>query len=244
MSRVVAITGGNRGIGQTLVNKFSAQGDKVAVLDAAPTQDDEIEEILKDSGGRYFPCDIRDRLQVNVAVSDMEREMGPVDVLINNVGILRVNDFINITEDEWDLMFDVNVKGLLFVTQPVARSMIARQQGTIVNIASMAGKIGMVGRGAYGATKAAVIQLTKVLALELGPHNIRVNSVCPGILFTEAGMPNLPSLGARREWKDKSALRRLGTPDEVASVVAFLASPAAEYMTGQALNVTGGMVMD
>ncbi|PSR37780.1 MAG: 3-oxoacyl-ACP reductase [Sulfobacillus thermosulfidooxidans] len=244
MARIVVITGGNRGLGQALVTKFSLQGDHVAVLDIAPTPDDETQQMLEGHQGQYLPCDVRDRLAVEVAIQHITETMGPIDVLVNNVGALHVAEFMQMTDDEWQRMFDVNVKGLFTVTQRVARDMIAREQGTIVNIASMSGKMAIPGQSAYGAAKAAVIHLTKVLALELGVYHIRVNSVCPGILFTDVGHRNMVQLSARKDWKERSAVKRLGTPDDVAEVVAFLASPAAGYMTGQAINVTGGMVMD
>jgi 3-oxoacyl-[acyl-carrier protein] reductase len=244
MNRTVVVTGGNRGIGQAIVNAFSQQGDKVCVLDMASKPDDETQEILKVHGGRYFPCDVRDRIQVNSAIATLEHDMGTPDVLVNNVGLLHVQDFLHVTEDDWDLMFTANVKSLLFVTQPIAQSMAARNRGVIINMASLAGKVPFPGQSVYGATKAAVIQLTKSLSVELGPHNIRVNSVCPGILFTKAGEQNLPSFDSRREWKDRTALRRLGNSDEVANVVTFLASPAADYITGESLNVTGGLLLD
>ncbi len=244
MSRTVVVTGGNRGIGLAIVNAFSQQGDRVCVLDMASTPDDETQEVLKIHDGRYYPCDVRDRVQVSSAIASLEKDIGPAEVLVNNVGLLHVKNFLQVTEEDWDLMFDANVKSLLFVTQPIAQSMVSRNHGVIINLASLAGKTAIAGQSVYGATKAAVIQLTKSLSVELGPYNIRVNSICPGILFTKAGEQNLPSFDSRRTWKDRTSLRRLGNADEVANVVTFLASPAADYITGESLNVTGGLQVD
>ena len=169
--------------------------------------------------------------------------LGGVDVLVNNAGILLFSPLLEITVDDWDRTFDVNVRSMLLTTQVVAKAMIAAgSPGAIVNMASMGGKVGSPNQAHYAASKAAVISLTRVSAMELGEHGIRVNCICPGYVLTEMGAATrTPEMVAK--WSSLSPLGRCAEPQEVADMALFLASDQGRYCTGQAMNVTGGMVM-
>ena len=169
--------------------------------------------------------------------------MGGIDVLVNNAGILRFAAFLDISPEDWDEMFVVNVRSMLVTSQVAARSMIsAGSGGKIINMASMGGKVGSPNQAHYAASKAAVISLTRVAAMELGEHGITVNCICPGYVLTEMGAgTRTPEKVA--EWSSKSPLGRLAQPQDVANAALFLASRDGDYLTGDALNVCGGMVM-
>ena len=174
---------------------------------------------------------------------DLVAALGGVDVLINNAGILRLTPLLDITVDEWDLVMAVNTRAMLVTTQIAARSMIdAGHGGRIVNMASMAAKQAAADQAHYAASKAAVVALTQAAAVELGPHGITVNAICPGYVLTEMGAATrTPEMVAA--WSASSPLGRCAEPDDVARMALFLASGEADYCTGQAFNVTGGMVM-
>ncbi|TDF95930.1 SDR family NAD(P)-dependent oxidoreductase [Paenibacillus piri] len=238
--RTVLITGGNRGIGLAIGTKFAQEGYAVVILDLPDEPSPEALQLVTSSGGAYFRCDISKKSVVDQVVGPILEQFGFVDVLVNNAGILRWKSVLDTTEEDLDTTFDVNVKGMYFVTQPIAHEMIKRKEGNIINMASMGGKWGGTLESAYCASKAAVIELTRVMAMEFGPSNIRVNSLCPGIIQTRIG-EDAPK--PSEYWLEKTPLGRLGKPEDVAEVAYFLASPAARYMTGQPINVTGGMIM-
>jgi len=237
--RVVLITGANRGIGMAIARRFRQAGDRIVILDLEKEPSQEAAEVT--AGGSYFACDVTDKAAVDDVMERVFAEYGFVDVLVNNAGVQRRKGFLETTEEDFDLIFNVNVKSIYLVSQPIVRRMIERERGCILNMASMGGKWGGADESAYCASKAAVIELTKTMAMALGPHNIHVNSVCPGIIMTE--MAKTLSTDVLEAWREKSPLGRLGSPEEVAEVFYFLSSPAARYMTGQAINVTGGMIM-
>ncbi|MED4958741.1 SDR family NAD(P)-dependent oxidoreductase [Paenibacillus macerans] len=237
--RTVLITGGNRGIGLAIGRRFGQEGYRVVILDLPAEPGAAAAALTTDTGGAYYCCDITRKARVDEVIADVLGTFGFVDVLVNNAGVLKWTSFIDTTEEEFDLQFNVNVKGIYFVSQPIVRSMIARGRGNIINMGSMGGKDGAAIQTVYCASKAAVIQLTKVMAKELGPHNIRVNSLCPGIIQTDIGNDAPMSADS---WLVKTPLGRLGDPEDVAGVAYFLASDDAKYMTGQAINVTGGMM--
>ncbi|MFC5468012.1 SDR family NAD(P)-dependent oxidoreductase [Cohnella suwonensis] len=238
--RTVLITGGNRGIGLAIGKKFSREGDRVVLLDLPDQPSPEALSLIAESGGGYFSCDISVKSAVDSVIASIFNQFGFIDVAVNNAGILRWRSFLETTEEDFDCTFNVNVKGLYLVTQPIVREMVERREGAIINIASMGGKWGSTLQSAYCASKAAVIELTKVMAMELGPYNIRANSLCPGIIKSEIGKDSPRPADC---WLDKTPLGRLGQPEDVADVAYFLASKDARYMTGQAVNVTGGMIM-
>ncbi|SDO38074.1 3-oxoacyl-[acyl-carrier protein] reductase [Microbacterium sp. ru370.1] len=234
MSQRVIVTGGSGGIGAAIVARFTADGARVAVLDRrAPAED---------AASSFFAVDLRDPLDTRRAVGEAVEALGGIDVLVNCAGVFQHASLLDITVDDWDLVLDINARATLVTMQTVAPLMLEARGGSIVNIASMAAKQGGGGEGHYAASKAAVVALTRAGAQEWGCHGITVNAVCPGYVLTDMGA-DTRSEDDVRAWSAKSPLGRLGAPEDVAGVTHFLASAAGGYLTGQAINVTGGMIM-
>ena len=238
--RRAIVTGGARGIGSAVAATFAEEGATVALIDVL---EDEVAARAASIGGAAYVVDLRDADATRTTVGDAITAMGGIDVLVNNAGILRFAKFLDISPEDWDEMFVVNVRSMLVTSQVAARSMIsARSGGKIINMASMGGKVGSPNQAHYAASKAAVISLTRVAAMELGEHGITVNCICPGYVLTEMGAgTRTPEKVA--EWSSKSPLGRLAQPQDVANTALFLASRDGDYLTGDALNVCGGMVM-
>lgn len=238
--RRVIITGAARGIGAAIAENFSREGANLALLDLAGDQCRAIAERLN---AHAFDVDLAEPENTRQVIAAAIEALGGVDVLVNNAGILQMAPLLDITVENWDRTFDVNVRAMLLTTQVAARAMISADSGgAIVNMASMGGKLGSPNQAHYAASKAAVISLTRVSAMELGPHNIRVNCICPGYVLTEMGAgTRTPEMVSK--WSSQSPLGRCAEAEEVADVALFLASDQARYCTGQALNVSGGMVM-
>lgn len=237
--RRAVITGAGRGIGAEIARRFTVEGAAVSLIDIDP----HVHDIAASVGGRSVVGDLADPASARQLVTDAIDGLGGVDVMVNNAGILRFAPLLDITVEDWDLTFAVNVRAVLIGTQVAARAMIdAGRGGTIVNMASMGGKVGSPNQAHYAASKAAVISLTRVSAMELGAHGITVNCICPGYVLTEMGAATrTPEKIAA--WSALSPLGRLAQPCDVAAMATFLASTDASYCTGQAMNVTGGMVM-
>lgn len=252
--RVVIVTGAGGGIGGEVAKSFSAEGAKVAVADSRADAAQRVVHEITSRGGTAIPekLDVRSYAEIEKIVEKTLGSFGKIDILVNCAGILTISPFDEITEDLWDSMLDVNARGTFLCCKAVAKQLI--QQGTggkIVNTASIAGKIGVPFYTHYCASKFAVLGITKSLALELAKHRINVNAVCPGDVDTDmlayefrthAQIRGISPEEVRKEWAALAPLGRLALPQDVASVVLFLASNAADYMTGQALNVTGGRV--
>ncbi len=211
----------------------------MAVLDQLA---DEAAALANEIGGLHVAVDLADPISTTAAMDRAIDELGGVDVLVNNAGVFRITPLLDISAEEWDWVFSINVRAMLVTTQIAARSMIERGGGKIINMASMGGKVGAAGQAHYAASKAAVISLTQVSAAELGPHGVNVNSVCPGYVLTEMGAATRTSEQVA-QWSAQSPLGRLAETSDVAAMALFLASSDADYCTGQALNVTGGMIM-
>lgn len=249
--QVALVTGAATGIGFAIASRLAQAGHDIAVADIDAAGAERAAQGLRRHGGRSaaIACDVGDRADASRMVETAVQSLGDIDLLVNNAGIVRLGPLASFPEADWRDLFRVNVDGVFFCCQAVVPRMIAHRRGNIVNIASWNGKIGAPNFGAYSATKAAVIALTQALALELAPHGIRVNAVCPGLV---AGTPmraqveregqayGLPPSSERAKM---IPLGRLGRPEDIANVVAFLASEGAAYMTGQAINVTGGLWM-
>ncbi|MBI4883186.1 MAG: SDR family oxidoreductase [Actinobacteria bacterium] len=243
--RRVIITGAARGIGAAIAETFAREGAALALLDVTG---DRCRLTADNLGAVAIEVDLADPDSTRNAVTAAIDALGGVDVLVNHAGILQMAPLLDITVESWDLTFDINVRAMLLTTQVAARSMIAANVGAqvnggvIINMASMGGKLGSPNQAHYAASKAAVISLTRVSAMELGQHNIRVNCICPGYVLTEMGASTrTPEMVAK--WSAQSPLGRCAEPAEVADMALFLASDEARYCTGQAVNVTGGMVM-
>lgn len=235
----MVVTGAAQGIGAAIARRFAQQGARLALLDRSIERCTEVAGAI---GATAFEVDLADPASTVAATSAAVEVLGGVDVLVNNAGILLMAPLLDITVDEWDRTFDVNVRSMLLTTQTVAPHMIAAGGGSIVNLASMGGKVGSPGQAHYAASKAAVISLTRVAAMELGAHGIRVNCICPGYVLTEMGASTrTPEMVAG--WSAMSPLGRCAEPDDVADAALYLASDQSRYVTGDALNVTGGMWM-
>jgi NAD(P)-dependent dehydrogenase (short-subunit alcohol dehydrogenase family) len=245
-NKVVVVTGGGQGIGRAISLAFASSGANVAILDInADTASSVVEEIGK-AGGRaeVFRTDISSSTSVEESLHKIIEEFGPIDILVNNAGIVSSRPFIEISEKEWDLIMAVNLKGVFNTARVVFPLMVDRHYGKIVNVASIAGKRGggVFGNSIYATSKAGVIGLTKALAREGGPYGVNVNAVCPG----PANTTLLADFkGERREsFLQGIPMRRFAEPEDVASLVTFLASDAASYITGEISDVDGGIMLD
>ncbi|MNK54490.1 3-oxoacyl-[acyl-carrier-protein] reductase FabG [compost metagenome] len=241
--KVVLVTGAGHGIGKGIAKAFAQEGAKVAVNYAhdAEAADGVVAEIRARGGMAIaIRADVSDAQAVQAMVERVERELGPLDVLVNNAGVVRRGSLPAITPEMWDEVVDVNLKGTFLCAQAAAAGMVARQRGVIVNVSSMRGIEGSASSMHYAAAKAGVIALTKSLARELAPH-VRSVGVAPGYVDTriQAGL----SAEQRKAVEDGTPLRRFGTVEDIASAVLFLASERASYVTGQTLLVDGGRVM-
>ena len=239
--KVAMVTGGGRGIGRHIAATLACGlGAKVAVLDRDYEHAVEVADEIE-CGARGFRVDVVDTAAIESCVSEVERELGPIEVLVNNAGVTRDNLLVRMSEEQWDAVLDVNLKGAYRMIKAVARGMMQRRSGRIINITSVVGLVGNKGQANYAASKAGLIGLTKSVAKELASRNIRVNAVAPG--FIETDMTAELTAQAREALTAQIGLGRLGTPEDIAAMVAFLASDAASYITGQVFVVDGGMVM-
>ncbi|MEZ3158641.1 SDR family NAD(P)-dependent oxidoreductase [Microbacterium sp. BWR-S6Y] len=234
MSQRVIVTGGSGGIGAAIVQRFVDDGARVAVLDRRAPADP--------AASAFIAVDLRDPLDTRRAIGEAVEALGGIDVLVNCAGIFQHTALLDISVDDWDRVIDINARATLITMQAVAPTMLEARRGSIVNIASMAAKHGGGGEAHYAASKAAVVALTRAGAQEWGCHGVTVNAVCPGYVLTEMGADTRSEADVAA-WSAKSPLGRLGIPEDVAGVTHFLASPAGGYLTGQAINVTGGMIM-
>lgn len=232
----VLITGGSRGIGAACVRAFAAAGDRVAFIYRASSK--EAENMAKETGAYPIRADLTDPAEATRAAEEACSALGGVDVLVNNAGVAQIKLFTDLTDADWRQVLSTDLDGAFFVTRAVAKDMIARHRGRIVNVGSMWGKVGASCEVHYSAAKAGLRGMTMALAKELGPSGITVNCVEPGVIETEmnAGLDEQ----TRAELADATPLCRLGTPAEVAAAVRFLASDEAAFITGQCLGVDGG----
>ena len=236
--RCAIVSGAAQGIGLALARRLLDEGMRVTLLDRNREVDEKAAALGPLASARVV--DLRDVEQTRVAAASAIEEMGGVWLLVNNAGIFDKTPVLEIDPADWDRMMEINVRSMLVLIQAVAPAMQAAAGGRIVNQASMAAKLGTPGEAHYAASKAAVVALTRIAAQELGPDQITVNSICPGYVLTEMGADTRdPEQVA--EWTSKSPLGRLATPQDVAAAAVFLASDEAGYITGEALNVSGGM---
>lgn len=238
--RTAVVTGGARGIGAGIARALAADGHRVAILDLL---DDPGRATAEAIDGVFVRADIGDVASARAAMTEAIDVLGGVGVLVNSAGILGKAPLIDIDMDDWDRVLAINTRGTLLTMQCAAADMIERgTPGRVVNIASMAAKRGGAGEGHYAASKAGVVALTRAAAIEWGPFGITVNALCPGYVLTEMGAATR-SADDVAAWTALSPLGRLGTPDDVAAATSFLVSDGGSYFTGQAFDVSGGMVM-
>lgn len=245
--RVALVTGAGSGIGCAIAQQLATEGAIVVATDVDESLARATSEMLE--GGQSARLDVTSIESARSAADWIETSIGPIEILANNAGVSTMRPIWELTERDWDFNFDVNAKGVFIVTQAVLPGMMSRRRGSIVNTASMAGKKGVALLSHYAASKWACIGFTKSAAVELGPYGIRVNCVCPGYVATsmqerelvwESSVRGMTVEEVTAEYISKTPLARLQTPADVARVVAYLASDEAEFLTGAAVDVTGG----
>ena len=235
----VLITGGSRGIGKACVYEFSNNGYRVFLN--YNKSSDEAEKIKNETGAVIVKADVSDSKQVNGMAEFIHTNYGKIDVIVNNAGISQQKLFTDITENDWDRMFDVNMKSMYLVTKAFVDDMIYKHSGKIINISSMWGVTGGSCEVHYSAAKAAVIGFTKALAKEVGPSHIQVNCVAPGVIKT--AMNSHLDKQTLEMLKEETPLGVIGTTEDVAQMVGFLASDHSDFITGQVFGINGGMVI-
>ncbi len=241
--KVAVVTGAANGIGAACARLFAASGAAVALwdIDAAAAQSLAGELAAAGARAQGFACNVARSAEVAAALAGTVAAFGRVDILVNNAGIFRAAEFLDVAEADWDAVIDVNLKGAFLVGQAVAREIARSGGGAVVNMSSVNGVTAIPGIASYNASKGGIDQLTRAMALALADRGIRVNAVAPGTIATElAQKAVLGSAEAAARIMSRTPLRRLGLPDEVAAVCAFLASDAASYMTGEVVYVDGG----
>ncbi|SHK18773.1 3-oxoacyl-[acyl-carrier protein] reductase [Anaerobranca californiensis DSM 14826] len=244
MKKTVLVTGASRGIGRETAKLFAQNGYNVAIN--YYKGEEAAESLYRELKTKNFSVvkvkgDVRDKTQVEEMVRTIYNTFGSIDVLVNNAGVAQEKLFTDITEEDWDWIFDVNVKGVFNCCQSVLPAMISKKRGKIINISSIWGITGASCEVHYSAAKAAVIGFTKALAKEVGPSNIQVNCVCPGIIETDM----IASIDEeiKEELKRETPLGVIGTPRDIAEVVLFLASDKGNFITGQIISPNGGLVI-
>ncbi|HDL77423.1 MAG TPA: 3-oxoacyl-[acyl-carrier-protein] reductase [Lentisphaerae bacterium] len=240
--RVALVTGAARGIGQAIAVRLAEDGADVAVCDLKAEWLEETRQKVSSAGRkvRSYEVNVGDAVGVQNVVQQVLGDFGRIDILVNNAGITRDSLLLRLDEKDWDDVLNVNLKGTYLFTRAVARPMMKQRSGAIVNIASIIGEIGNAGQCNYAASKGGVIAFTKSAAKELAARGIRVNAVAPG--FIQTRMTEALPEEARQKMLQMIPLARFGQPEDVANVVAFLAGDDASYVTGQVVNVCGGMV--
>ena len=238
--KTALVTGGTRGIGHAIAKALAGAGAKVAICGRDGAKAEAAAAALG-GGVRGYACDVADPAQVEKLLEAVEKDLAPVDVLVNNAGITKDNLLFRIAADDWDAVLDTNLKAAFLLTKLAARGMIKRRWGRIINITSVVGLTGNKGQANYAASKAGLIGLTKSVAKELASRNVLVNAVAPGYIATE--MTEAISEEMKQALQAAIPLGRLGQGEDIAHAVLFLASDWASYITGQVLVVDGGMVM-
>ncbi|MEM9999319.1 MAG: SDR family oxidoreductase [Pseudomonadota bacterium] len=244
--KIGIVTGAANGIGYAIAKRLLSDGMKIAIADIDKKAGDQAVEELEDLGDiRFIATDVGNRLDVHNLVASVREQFGDIDVLVNNAGIVHSADFLDVEEADFDRVMRVNIKGAFLTGQAVARYMVEKVEqggpaGAIVNISSINGTVAIANQVPYSVSKGGMNQLTKVMALSLAPHGIRVNAVGPGSIMTQMLAAVNDDKSARTRILSRTPLLRIGEPSEIASAVAFLASDEASYMTGEIIHADGG----
>ena len=238
---VVLVTGASRGIGAAIADLLAARGAKVVGTATSQAGADAIGARLAPHGGTGKVLDVTDGAAVEAVIDDIAKSFGPVSVLVNNAGITRDQILMRMKDEDWDAIIDTNLSSVYRTSKAVMRGMMKARKGRIINIASVIGLTGNAGQSNYAAAKAGIIAFSKSLAKEIGSRGVTVNVVAPGFIQTDM-TDSLPE-DAKQALMAQIALGRLGSPADIAEAVAFLAGPAAAYITGETLHVNGGMYM-
>ena len=242
-NKIAVVTGSARGLGQAIAIKLASAGASIALCDLELDWLTESEELIKKIGVdvKSYSVNVADSNSVIDGIKKIESDFGKIDILVNNAGITKDGLLIRMSEDDWDQVLDVNLKGVFLCTKAVMRGMSKRREGSIVNIASVIGLMGNAGQANYAASKGGVISFSKTVAKELASRNVRCNAIAPG--FIRTAMTDALDLEIQEKMKELIPLGRFGEPEDVANVVLFLASNSSSYVTGQVLSTFGGMVM-
>ena len=247
--KVAIVTGAARGIGQKISQTLAERGAKVAVIDLKAEWCEETVGLVAAAGSEAIAlgCNVAVSAEVDACVKQVLEKFGRIDIMVNNAGITKDGLLMRMSDDDWDAVLNVNLKGTFLFTRAVARPMMKNKSpegvqlgGAIINIASVVGIMGNAGQANYTASKGGVIALTKTTAKELGSRNVRCNAVAPG--FIQSKMTDVLSDDVKKAYMDTIPLKRFGTAEDIAKAVAFLAGPDAEYITGQIISVNGGMI--
>ncbi len=241
--KVAIVTGGARGIGKAICVRLAEEGAKLAIIDIMLEVAEETAQEFQKQGVEAIAlaANVAKCEDADAAVKEVVEKLGGVDILVNNAGITKDGLLMKMSESDWDAVLAVNLKGTFNFTKAVARPMFKKRYGKIVNVSSVSGVMGNAGQANYAASKAGVIGLTKTTAKEFSARNINVNAIAPGFIITE--MTEKLSDAAKAAFLDNIPLKRGGTPEDVAAVVNFLCSKDADYITGQVVNIDGGLIM-
>lgn len=241
------VTGAASGIGRAIARELAAQGAQVVLLDISAEKGEATSSAIRAAGGKcaFRRLDVTNPAEVADVAKAILADLGPIDILVNNAGIWRPGTVLDLEMETWDTVFNTNVKSIFLLSKYFAPSMIARKSGAIANVASVAGMVGAADASAYAASKGAVINLTRSMALDFAPHNVRVNCVCPGMMDTEMGdtvvghyRPAANTAATKAGWQP---LGRVGVPEDVAKAVLYMVSDDSLFMTGSSVVVDGGL---